>query len=329
MTSEPTPKKSKKPSSKKSDIGIIVGRFQVDRLHDMHCALIEKVMKEHGKVAIFLGVSPVLGSMRNPLDFPTREAMIKKQYPTAVVVPIPDRALDIVWSDELDRRIRELFPVGSVCLYGGRDSFLKHYFGNYKTCEIDPGRYVSGTDIRKRISTQIMGSDEFRAGVIYATYAQYPHAYPTVDIAVLRHDDNDKKLHAEVLLARKPDEKLFRFVGGFVDPTDKCLEDAAKRELNEEAGVNLNVGEMSYVCSDLVSDWRYARENCKIMTSFFVTSYCWGMPQPGDDIEELQWFPLVKNLHEKMVYTHQTLISKLIEFIQHSTVDGKTYYPRD
>ena len=41
-----------------TDVGIIVGRFQVDELHDAHVDLIQYVFDQHPKVIIFLGLSP-------------------------------------------------------------------------------------------------------------------------------------------------------------------------------------------------------------------------------------------------------------------------------
>ena len=43
-----------------SDVGIIVGRFQVADLHPAHIDLIETVVKAHKRVHILLGVSPLI-----------------------------------------------------------------------------------------------------------------------------------------------------------------------------------------------------------------------------------------------------------------------------
>ncbi len=62
-------------------IGVIVARFQTPYLHEGHKAIIDQVKSQHNKVVVVLGVSPVLGSKKNPLDFPTREKLLKKTYP--------------------------------------------------------------------------------------------------------------------------------------------------------------------------------------------------------------------------------------------------------
>ena len=118
---------------KYADIGIIVGRFHVDELHQAHRKLIDMVVKNHGRVAIVLGVAPFTGTKRNPLDFQTRQLMINAAYPNVVVIPIMDVRTNEDWSKSLDARIREVFPKGSVLLYGGRDSFIRQYSGKFKT----------------------------------------------------------------------------------------------------------------------------------------------------------------------------------------------------
>ena len=57
-------------------LGVIVGRFQVPELHEGHHKLIAHVLSQHPQILILLGVTPVLGSKRNPLDYITRERMI-------------------------------------------------------------------------------------------------------------------------------------------------------------------------------------------------------------------------------------------------------------
>ena len=57
---------------KNYDCGVIIGRFQTSDLHSEHIKLIKYVLNRHQKVIILLGISPVLGTRRNPLDFQTR-----------------------------------------------------------------------------------------------------------------------------------------------------------------------------------------------------------------------------------------------------------------
>lgn len=263
---------------------VIVGRFQVHDLHEAHKDLIDQVAAKHKKVALFLGISRVLGTTNNPLDFTARKKMIQNYYPDINIMPLPDNRYDDVWSKNLDARIREVFPIGSVLLYGGRDSFIPAYSGVFPTRELEQSIYISGTEIRKQISEEIKGNPDWRAGAIYNAYNRFPVSFQTVDIACF--DSSGKK----ILLAKKPGEMGYRFIGGFVDPSDHSLEAAARREFMEETGGNAEVGKMSYVGSFRVDDWRYRSGRDKIMTALYKCSMSFGRVEPSDDISELRWF---------------------------------------
>lgn len=261
--------------------GIIVGRFQVHELHDGHMELIRAVRGLHNRVVIFLGVSPVLASQRNPLDFVTRKRMIQAAFPDVTVLQMPDMASDAAWSKELDKRIKEIVGSGTATLYGGRDSFVPVYTGNYKPLELPLTIKKSGEEVRAEISGQVMASSDFRAGVIYATTNQYPKVITTVDIAVLSQTD-------KLLLARKENEKLWRFVGGHADPRYTTFEEDAIREVMEETG--LAVESLNYVGSAYIADWRYGKEVDKIKTIFYIGRNYSGVAQAKDDIQEVCWF---------------------------------------
>ncbi len=286
------------------EIGVIVGRFQVAALHTAHLELIQKVYQAHKRVLIFLGVSPVLVTKKNPLDFVTRKEMILQSFPSTTVLSLPDMLSDEKWSKELDNRIREACPVGKVLLYGGRDSFINAYSGQFSFKEIAPFTNISGTEMRKDVSQEVKASPDFRAGVIFAAYNQYPKVFPTVDIAIVHNQ--------KVLLGRKPNQTRFRFVGGFVDPTDNSFEEAALREAQEETGLKLS--QIQYLGTARIDDWRYKNEEDKIITTLFQATYQEGVPLAQDDIAELQWFEIAQLSQEDFVTEHQVLFRL---FIQH------------
>lgn len=290
----------------KYDVGVLVGRFQVDELHDGHKKIIEYVLSNHHKVIVFLGVSPLKCTIKNPLDFEARKQMIVDLNPNINVLYIKDQPSDETWSKNLDSQIRDLIgPSQTVVLYGGRDSFIKCYTGKYPTSELMSDIIVSGSQIRDNISNTVKASSDFRKGVIWATCNQYPKCYTTVDIAIV---DSEKK---KVLLARKPNESLYRFVGGFVDPGE-TLEHAANREVIEETG--LEVANIEYLTSFVQSDWRYRSERDKITTAFFRGYYVFGSPTPKDDICELRWFT-----YQELIDIRDTdTISNCIEKVHHN-----------
>lgn len=277
--------------------GVIIARFQSPYLHEGHKALIDAVTNSHTKTVIVLGVSPVLGSRKNPLDFHTREKMIKKDYPEAVVLPLADQPLDARWSQTLDTLLASVFPGTGFKLYGSRDSFIPYYTGKYETVELPETSTHSSTLIREQISDRVLDSEAFRTGVIYAHANTYVKVYPTVDIAVFRNTKT------ELLLGKKEIDNKWRLLGGFSDPTDDSYEDAARRELTEECGPIETTG-MQYEKSFRVDDWRYRREADKIITSLFSTDYISGESKGSDDISEVNWFGLAAV--KKMMAQHET-----------------------
>jgi len=266
-------------------IGVIIARFQSPYLHPGHQALIESVRENHNKVIIVLGVSPVLGSRKNPLDFHTRERMIKMEYPDIVVLPLADHPSDSTWSKNLDILLSNTFPGGSFKLFGSRDSFIPFYTGRFNVVELPETGSHNATLIREQISDKVLDSKEFRTGIIYAYSNTYLKVCPTVDIAVFRNNKS------EILLGKKPADGKWRLLGGFSDPNDESYEDAARRELSEEAGPIETAGWM-YEKSQRVNDWRYRSEVDKIITTLFSTDYVNGTPQGNDDIAEVAWFKL-------------------------------------
>lgn len=268
---------------KRTEIGVIIGRFQVAELHDAHVELIETVLSKHDKVIVLLGTTTAINTRKNPLDFITRKLMMEEAFPDkfSAILPLPDQRSDYVWSNQIHKKVREIFPSGDVTLYGSRDSFIPYYHGTFNTCEFEPKSYVSATMTRGDVSRKALKSREFRSGVIYSVYSQYPTTFSTIDVAILR--DN------EILLGRKEHEDKWRLIGGFVDPTDESDIAACKREAREETG--LEIGDLKFVCSKKIKDWRYSNITDRgVMTRFYVAKYIFGAPEPNDDIVELKWF---------------------------------------
>jgi len=277
--------KIKQAEKKIADCGIIVGRFQIDQLHKAHVDLIQGVCDLHPKVIIFLGVSPCMVTKYNPLDFESRKQMILEKFPSVNVLYIKDTPSDKVWSQDLDGKIGDLItPNQTVTLYGSRDSFIKYYSGKYPTQELLQEEYISASEVRNTLSKKVINTPQFRAGVIWAAYNKYPITYPTVDIAIIDGAKN------RILLGRKRNEDLFRFVGGFAEPNSESYEEDARREVMEETG--LEISAIDYVGSFKVDDWRYRKETDQIKTLFFIGSYCFGKAEASDDLEEVKWFDL-------------------------------------
>jgi bifunctional NMN adenylyltransferase/nudix hydrolase len=291
----------------KEKVGVIIGRFQVDELHNGHKALIDYVSKNNDKLIIFIGLSPLKCTYNNPLDFSARERMLKEAYPKAKIMYIKDELTNKGWSENLDKMITDITDHGSsgddICLYGSRDSFINYYHGNYKTQELEQTVFTSGTARRKEIANNIINNTDFRKGAIWVTMHQYFGPATTVDIAILNHDET------KILLGRKEKENKFRFIGGFAE-SNESFEQTAHREVLEETGVELI--NLHYIKSIPVDDWRYKNEKKKITTLFFKANILCGRPIPGDDICELMWVG-IDALELMIIDVHKPLAKILLD----------------
>ncbi len=288
-------------------VGVIIARFQVPSLHKGHKHLIETVSARHEKVLVLLGVSGGMTTSVDPLDFPTRELMVKHLYPNVHVHPVYDAQDDAVWSEEIDELIARLFPAHEAVLYGSRGSFIPHYKGVHKTHELAQVSSVSGTDIREKVC-EPSSSKEFRKGMIYAARKRFPTSYQTVDIAIVKFESN------EILLGQRTrDRDKFRFFGGFVDPNDESLELASKREGAVEEAGNIEIGNPQYIGSFRINDYRYRKAQDKVMTSLFIAPYIFGAPRAGDDIDVVAWHPIA-TLLDIIVPEHAVLAEHFIDY---------------
>lgn len=268
-----------------STIGVIIARFQTPYLKDSHKALLHLVKKKHSKVLLVLGVSPVKGCRKNPLDFYSRKNLINQDYPDVDVLPLPDHPLDRDWSQNLDLLLTNFSASAEFKLYGSGTNFISHYSGRFEVVELPKSSTHDDTLSREQISDHVLNSEGFRVGMVYAFSNAYVKVYPTVDIAVFRNGKS------ELLLGKKTIDNKWRLLGGFADPTDDSYEEAAKRELTEECG-EIETTPMVYEKSFRVDDWRYRSEEDKIITCLFSTDCLSGEPKGSDDIAEVRWFPL-------------------------------------
>lgn len=309
----------------KNSVGVIVGRFQVPQLHGGHVQLIESVLDRHAKVLIVLGIAPIKATKNNPLDFKARQKMIEGAFDSVDVVYCPDHPDNKTWVRKLEEVIEQSCPPNKpIMLYGSRDSFIKIYQtngGKYKTEELIPKIVASGTNQREFAHLRAKETEDFRHGVVWATGNRYPTAYSTVDVAIVRREN---ELITHLLMGRKKiDGGNLRFVGGFVDPRrdydpskGDVLEINVRREAAEETG--LEVGNFKYLGSFPISDWRYASEEDQIFTNLFLADSLFGSPKAGDDMDDgLEWIA-TKDLIPKensIIETHKFLYTRVCEEI--------------
>lgn len=297
----------------KPSYGVIVGRFQVNDLHDGHMELFRQVRARHSAVIVFVGKHPAGLTRDNPLDFPVRKAMIQAKFPEFTVLPLTDTRNDDSWSQQLDAKIAEVVDFGDVTLYGGRDSFVPHYKGRFKPIELAlpiETQKVSGTMLRDEFANKVIESPEFRAGMIYAAAHLWPVLLACVDIAIFTTD------YSEICLGRKDSdpEGKYRFIGGHAEKKRGTYEEDARTEVYEET--TLDAHKMEYIGSAVIDDWRYNTSDRGVKTAFYATTTTSQGAMPADDIAEVMWFKANKLEAHHIVDTHQPLYKLLKKWLQ-------------
>jgi 8-oxo-dGTP pyrophosphatase MutT (NUDIX family) len=318
------------------NVGVVVGRFQVDELTSAHREILSSVAKMNDRLLVIIGVPALQGTWRNPLDFQTRAAMIRQSFkswttednirPNCMIsiIPLHDRESDEVWSQSLDAAVGMLFPdANQVTLYHARDGFGEHYHGRYDCHDLSweipaQHREVSGTKIREQLGKVPGGTAEFRHGVIYASQHVWPHVKAVVDVIMWRSGTKVIGSHgwvstdeSQVLLGRKEHETFWRLPGGMIDPSDPSMEFAATRELLEETGLTCE-GTPVYICSKPIDDWRHRDlPNESFYTTCFACQYSFGVPVAGDDLCEVKWFSF-EEAEELLRSEHKELFSSFL-----------------
>jgi len=137
---------------------------------------------------------------------------------------------------------------------------------------------------------------------------EYPRPAVTSDIAVLRVEEVP-----EILLVQRKDppfEGMWALHGGFMD-MDETLEEAARRELEEETGIR---------AGELIRFDTYDKPGRdprgRTITQVFVMIWKEGMgiPVAGSDASSLAWFDLT-GLPE-LAFDHQDIIRDVIGMIR-------------
>jgi bifunctional NMN adenylyltransferase/nudix hydrolase len=307
------------------DLGVIVGRFQTPKLHESHKKLFDYVCSKHEKVICYLGLAPIMGTIKNPLDFNQRSKMINEDYPNVQCFYIKDTRDDALWCANLDNMISDVkMPSQTPLLYGSRDSFISAYKeggGKFDVEELESDSFISATQVRRDASRSIVSNYFVRLGMVLGSLFKYPTAFCTVDVAIM---DNKR---SRILLGRKPNEDKYRFIGGFSDPNTLSLEDDCKREVMEET--HIEISQPEYLMSTIIDDWRYKNSADKIKTTFWIADRIGGDPQADDDIAELQMFDVSEFIYEegyspydtpyrldKIIPEHRVLMTKLLNYLE-------------
>lgn len=291
----------------KSDaLAVVVMRLQVPELHAGHRYLLNSVTAIHENVLVVIGETEARLTAEDPLTFEMRSQMLLKLYPQVKIERLGDHPSDAIWSQTLDVLINRVLgavnPSSEPTLYGGRDSFLKHYLGSCRTFELPPIP-IEPSGTAERAAVEVKHTPDFRAGMIYASKHKFPISYQCVDVAIMQH--------GMVLLGQKKiDDGKYRFIGGFVSPQDVSLEAAARREVREETG--MEPGGAVYLGSARVNDYRYRGSSDSLLSAFFIIDPMYGAPVAADDVDAVRWFSL-EQADKVIIPEHVTFLQMLTD----------------
>jgi len=302
-------------------IGVLIARFQVPELSNGHMELVDYIMSRHKKIIIFLGVSTIQNTRRNPLDYANRQAMCQEKYPNAVILPLVDQDSNEMWSQVLDSSIPIPFGDKAAVLYGSRDSFIPYYSGKYKTIELAASLTDNGTEKRDMVSREIINSPDFRSGIIHEIYAKDPNVYPVVNICTYNSA-------GEILLVKKPHEKQWGLPSGNIVTTDENYEQGAKRVFSEKVGINCEINSCMYLFSQRLNEPRYAKETDVLLSSVYLAEMAFGRADAGDGISEVGWFPVnmfsnLDGVNKNIMPQYRDMMNTLISKIYSSNIDNK------
>src|ERR1700752_709301 len=143
---------------------------------------------------------------------------------------------------------------------------------------------------------------------------EYPRAALTVDCVVFGLDDEDLK----VLLIQRalpPFEGKWALPGGFVRVTER-LEEAARRELEEETGLSHVFLEQLYTFGAVDRD---PRERVVSVAYYALVKLSDHQAKAATDAANAEWFPLTKL--PKLAFDHAEILQTALSRLQ-----GKVRY---
>ncbi len=267
------------------DVGVIIGRFQTDELTPAHIELIGTVDSRHSSMVIILGLSPRECTPKNPLDYRIRKVFLQEQYPNAEIVYVNDMQYNDDWSRQVDKIVRSVTRKHqSVCLYGGRDSFLPYYNGKFPAEELTlkESEFISATSRRKLIRNSVENHLEFRKGIIYGTASIGPRAIPAPIVAIF------DSTYDKVLMGRGYQDRKYSFITDYLVP-NKSFEVFGAEIIYEQTGLVISADALTCKGSFIIPDWTYRSEDDTVIGMLYLATINFGKVSPKGDLTKLKW----------------------------------------
>ncbi len=141
----------------------------------------------------------------------------------------------------------------------------------------------------------------------------YPRPAVTVDIVIFGHDSKDEKNGLSLLLIRRgvePFKDEWALPGGFLK-MDETLDEAARRELSEESGVDNVYLEQLYTFGALERD---PRARTVSVAYFALVETSKFKLKASTDAVEAKWFPIGRQ--PKLAFDHSRIVKVAIQRLQ-------------
>tara|TARA_R110000851_G_scaffold103340_14_gene220328 strand:+ start:1440 stop:2438 length:999 start_codon:yes stop_codon:yes gene_type:complete len=299
--------------AKFAEVGALISNMQRAELAVDDKSILNMV-RRHPCAVVLLKVCSLPGSKAAPLDFVVRMRMIHEYDPTIVVLPLLDVRDVTEWSRQVDRQIRTAFPFGAVQLYVKKASLYNGQFNIFQIYEAQ--RDMS--EWRNKGAENPVFDASFRKGMIYHAQHKWTRVSPVVDIIPITADGH-------LVVGRKDKKGLLCLIGGFVDPQDPSYEDAASRELREEASIGADPASLQYITSRDIPDWRLRKHPETMKSALFTVEISHEQAvaaQAGDDLVQLVFIdPLDFDL-STVVQWHRYALQLVIDrILDEKTVD--------
>jgi len=147
-------------------------------------------------------------------------------------------------------------------------------------------------------------------------HVEWQNPKPAVSALIMRQRDAHGS--TEVLLGRRalpPREGYWDSPGGFIDP-DEHPEDALRRELREELGVEVEIETLLGIFMD-----RYGDEGESTLNIYYQTTIASGTPAPASDVAEIRWF-LLDELPDAIAFESNRQVLQAMRLGPHRPAKG-------
>lgn len=335
-------------STKKYDVVVYIGRFQI--LHNAHVATIKRAQTLGDKVHVLVGSSYKPRTYKNPFTYAERATMIDASVGNKeghlVLSPLVDYMYDdLAWAAQVQKVVGSHQKVAIIGHKKDDSSFYLDMFPQWDFIEQHQLEPLDASSLRGLYFTEQPNMNMF-AGVVPTPVVDYMRRFAIspafAEIVKERRFIEKYKLgfaslpyppifvcsdavviqSGNILLIKRkafPGKGLWALPGGFVNAnTDKSVEAAMLRELDEETGLKVPSKVIKGSIKEVkVFDAIDRSARGRTITHAFKIVFSdgeWNLPKikAGDDAEDAQWVPISEVKSENMFDDHFDIISSFV-----------------